>query len=315
MTSAEPERFHVEWTDECRGELTIGGHLLPYSALTIDHTADQGPQLTVTLPLDVCGGTIVVDAKVAFCEATRTALIAMGWTPPGEAACEHAEWLCPACRTVYPIHPHDRFVKVCRGCGADMHLSSPNRREIERLRAELALAERQAADDRAALQRQELIDAGWTPPGEVPADHVVAVALLTHDFTERPGELLLTLADGRQYNYPVAQDSGWGIGGSPRHKGRQFDLGPRHQVDETAPSVVAVENIAGRDDLEWHACPLTGATVVLDQITGDPAELNLHLPDGTRVVYPVTRSGLHTVRPQDRHFEVGPPTVIPGLRP
>jgi len=66
--------------------LRVGGHDLPFTAATVHLARGSVPVLTVDLP--VIGGIVVtLEAHPEVSERTRRALMAMGWTPPAEAAC------------------------------------------------------------------------------------------------------------------------------------------------------------------------------------------------------------------------------------
>jgi hypothetical protein len=60
---------------------------------------------------------------------------------------DRSEWLCGRCRVIHPYQPGQRLTAPCPVCGTAMAPTSPNIREIERLRGLLA-----KLGDRAAAQ-------------------------------------------------------------------------------------------------------------------------------------------------------------------
>lgn len=58
---------------------------------------------------------------------------------PVTIAGDHQDWLCCSCQTVTPRHDRDLLARLCPSCGAPLVPSSPNLREIDRLRALLAI--------------------------------------------------------------------------------------------------------------------------------------------------------------------------------
>lgn len=74
----------VELTgDVGRQVLTVNGHELPCTAVTIHAGARSIPEVDVDLPA-TDGIVVSLDARVNLSGETREALISMGWTPPAE---------------------------------------------------------------------------------------------------------------------------------------------------------------------------------------------------------------------------------------
>jgi hypothetical protein len=79
--------LRVEITGAPRGGavmVSVGGHVLPVTAGTLTlGESSRFADLNVTLPI-IDGLVVSLDANVSVCETTKSALVAMGWVPPGE---------------------------------------------------------------------------------------------------------------------------------------------------------------------------------------------------------------------------------------
>ncbi len=109
---------------------------------------------------------------------TDTATPILG-TPAGDTA----EWMCEQCRTIHPRRAANglsRFYEPCPDCRAPMMPTSPNTREIARLRALVAEAEATAEQARRAAEIAARLLATFPEPHDMPAGTEAVQSGLIH---------------------------------------------------------------------------------------------------------------------------------------